>query len=369
MDTKLARKYRPSQLSHVVGQKHIVATLTQASINDKFAQAYLFSGIKGCGKTSMGRILSKLMTCEYPVDGKSCGKCRACKAIPLNASLDVKELDGASKNKVEEARNIIDAAHYPPSELKRKIFIIDECHMLTKQANNAMLKLVEEPPSYLNFIFCTTEPRKMIDTIISRCQRFNFYRIPSKDIAERLKFIAGREEININDKALFIIAKMARGSLRDAIGYLEQIGTVGINKEIKEDNIQKYFGIANRKGIYNIVKAIKNGDLPLLLDLINDLIIAGAVCKDILFEITEVLRSAMILKANKNQNQNNDKELIDLPDFEIEELKKISEGMKLSQLLKMAHLFAGIDKQLEFSINDRWIMEATLINCVAILRK
>ncbi|MFW5804095.1 MAG: DNA polymerase III subunit gamma/tau [bacterium] len=365
MDTKLPRKYRPSQLSQVVGQKHIVATLTQASINNKFSQAYLFSGIKGCGKTSMGRILSKLMTCENQVKGESCGHCRACKTIPSNASLDVKELDGASRNKVEEARGIIDAAHYPPSELKRKIFIIDECHMLTKQANNAMLKLVEEPPSYLNFIFCTTEPRKMLDTILSRCQRFNFYHIPSKSIAKRLKMIAQQENINIDDKALFIIAKMARGSLRDAIGYLEQIGTVGMNKSIREDHIQKYFGIADRKGIHDMVLAIKNGNIPLLLDLINELVIAGAMCKDILFEITEVLRSVMILKTKKE----NGNELIDLPDFEIEELKKISEGIKLSQLLKMAHLFADIDKQLEFSINDRWIMEATLINCIAILRK
>jgi DNA polymerase-3 subunit gamma/tau len=364
MDTKLPRKYRPSQLVQVVGQKHVVATLTQASINDKFGQAYLFTGIRGCGKTSMARILAKLMTCENPSDGKSCGKCQACKTIPMNASLDVRELDGASKNSVDEARNLIDAAHYPPNDLKRKVFVIDECHMLTKQANNAMLKLVEEPPSYLNFIFCTTEPRKMLDTIISRCQRFNFYRIPSKEIAQRLKAISKKETIKIDDKALFTIAKMARGGMRDAISYLEQIGTVGINKDITEEHVQKYFGVADRRGIYNIVKAVKVGNLPLLLDLVNDLSMAGAMSRDILYEVTEVLRSIMVLKTQKGKT-----DLIDLPDSEIEELTKIGEGMKLSQLLKMSHLFADIDKQLEFSINDRWIMEATLINCVAILRK
>jgi DNA polymerase-3 subunit gamma/tau len=363
MDTQLPRKYRPIQLEHVVGQEHVVETLKKASVHSKFSQAYLFAGTRGCGKTSMARILATLVNCEDPKDGKTCGKCYACKAVPAGATLDIRELDGASNNSVEQARDLKDAASYSPHELKRKVYIIDECHMLTKAANNALLKVVEEPPSYLTFVFCTTEPWKILPTIISRCQRYNFKRINSKDIAKRLKLISKKEEINIDDDALFTIAKIARGSMRDAISCLEQIGTVGIDKHIKNESVERYYGVVDRKGILDMVKAIKANNIALILDQVNDMVMASADSREIMFEVAEVFRNIMVMKI-----QNNTK-LIDLPEAEIEELQKIGEGLTVSQLLKLAHLFADIEKKLTFNINERWVMEATLINCVASLRK
>jgi DNA polymerase-3 subunit gamma/tau len=351
-------------LKDVVGQKYVVKTLEQATARNEFAHAYLFSGNHGCGKTSTARILATLMTCEEIKDGKVCGKCRACKGIHIGASMDVKELDGATKRKIEDIRDLIDGAHYSPNELKRKIYIIDECHQLTKEATSALLKILEEPPSYLTFILCTTEIKKILPTILSRCQRFNFSKISSKEMAERLSLISKKESINIEDEGLITLAKMARGSMRDAIGYLDQVATVAANKKITAKGINNYFGIVDRRAIINMVKTTMNGNIPVVLDQVNDMIMASADINSILFELSEVFRNTMILKAQQGEVK-----FIDLPDYEIEELKKISEKLKMGQLLKLARLFSDVEKKMSFNINERWIMEATLINCVALLRQ
>jgi DNA polymerase-3 subunit gamma/tau len=179
-------KYRPEQLEDVVGQKYTTGTLKQASILNRFAHAYLLCGNKGCGKTTTARILANLLTCSDPKDGKVCGKCRACQTIQSGMSMDVIELDGAANGNVENVQNLIEGANWSPSELSRKVYIIDECHQLTGRAISALLKIVEEPPEYLVFIFCTTEPKKIPSTILSRAQRFNFKKITSKDIVTRL---------------------------------------------------------------------------------------------------------------------------------------------------------------------------------------
>jgi len=357
-------KYRPVQLDDVVGQKHVVATLKAASLKGEFSHAYLFSGFHGTGKTSMGRILSSLMECENIKDGKVCGKCRSCQTIHSGVCSDVKEVDGASNRGIDNVKSLIDAAQWSPQEFKRKVYLIDECHCLTKEANSALLKILEEPPAYLSFILCTTEINKMLPTILSRCQRFNFTKILSKDIAQRLMLIAKNENINIEEDAVNVMAKMARGSMRDAIGYLEQIGTVAASKKITAPSIQRYFGVTDRLAIFNIVKSIMDGNLSLILDQVNDIMMASADCKQILLEISEMFRNIMVIKA-----QNGDSKNIDLPDYEIQELKKLGESLSLSQVLKLAHLFADIEKKISFNINERWITEAALINCVSILRK
>ena len=219
-------KYRPIQLEDIVGQRHIVATLKQASVNKEFSHAYLFSGHHGSGKTTTARILSCLMECENIKDGKVCGTCRSCRTIHAGVCSDVKELDGATNRGIDNVKMLIDAAQWSPQEFKKKIYLIDEAHQLSKEAISALLKIMEEPPSYLAFILCTTEINKILPTILSRCQRFNFAKIGSKDIAQRLIFISKNESINIEDDAISIISKMARGSMRDAIGYLEQIAPV-----------------------------------------------------------------------------------------------------------------------------------------------
>jgi DNA polymerase III subunit gamma/tau len=357
-------KFRPSQLEDVVGQKFTTSTLKQASISDKFAHAYVFSGNKGCGKTTTARILANLLTCEDVKDGKLCGKCRACQTIKDGMAMDVIELDCAANGNVENVQALIEGANWSPTELKRKVYILDECHQLTARAVSALLKIVEEPPEYLVFIFCTTEAKKIPATILSRAQRFNFKKLTSKDIVERLSYIAKQENIIVTEPALFEIAKISRGCLRDAIVPLEQIATIAANKEITETHVQKYFGLADRQGIVNIISSMADGNMALVLDQVNDLVVASVDVEAIAYEITEAFRNIMILKA-----QNGKTGLIDLPDHEIEKLKKLGEVIKLGQLDKLAQLFSNIKKELEFSINDRWILESTLIHGTALLRK
>jgi len=364
MDSKLDLKYRPDQLEDLIGQKHIVATLKKASENNRFASAYLFSGERGCGKTSMSRIVATLMTCENVKDGKVCGECQACKSIKSGMSMDVKEVNGADKRKIEDARSLIENAYWSPQELKRKIITIDEAHMLTKEANNSLLKILEEPPSYLTFILCTTEIKKILPTIMSRCQRFNFRKISTDNIIQRLDHIAKKEGINIETEALLLIARFARGSMRDAVNALEQVGTIGINKRLTRENVRAYFGLVNRQGIMDIVKAIKSANIPLVMDQVNDLIMASADIKSIMEEISEIFRNIMLLKAYNND----EKRLINLTDAEIQDIKLLANVIDMEQLTKLSDVFSNIDKKIEFNINERWVMEATLINCVAILR-
>jgi len=360
----LYSKFRPFQLDDIVGQSNTVETLKQAAIKKSFSHAYLMAGNHGCGKTSTARILAALMECENTKDGKVCGECRACRAIHIGAAADVIEIDGASNSGVDNIKSLIDAAQWSPQELQRKVYIIDEFHRLTGPAESALLKILEEPPSYVSFILCTTEINKILPTILSRCQRFNFGKISSKDISQRLTFIAQSEKINIDTGSINIIAKLGRGSMRDAIGYLEQIGTVAAGKNITEAHVQKYFGVSDRVGILNIVKSIIDSNIALILDQVNDMIMASSDCRQVMYEISDVFRNIMVLKAQKG-----DSKLIDLPDSEIEDLKKLGESLKITQILKLAHLFADVEKKMSFNINERWIMEATLINCVASLRK
>jgi DNA polymerase-3 subunit gamma/tau len=356
-------KYRPVQLDDIVGQRYVVATLKQASILKRFAHAYLFSGNHGSGKTTTARILASLIQCEKVEEGKICGVCRTCKNIHDGVCLDVKELDGAVNRGIDKVKSIIESVQWSPQECNNTVVIIDEVHQLSSDAMSALLKTLEEPPEYLTFILCTTEIDKIEGTILSRCQRFNFTKIRSKDISQRLALIAKNEKINIDEDAIHIISKISRGSMRDAIGYLQQIGTVAAGKNINAAIVQKYFGVNDRRAILNIIKAMVEGEIPLILDQVNDLMMSSADCKQILVEISEMLRDIMVIKAQNGSAKN-----IDLPDNEIQEFVKISESLELSQLLKLAQAFGDVERKIAYNINERWITEATLINCISILR-
>jgi len=359
----LYNKYRPHQLDELVGQDNVVATFKQASINNSFAQTYIFTGSRGCGKTTTSRIVANLLTCENVKEGRICGKCRACNIVPSGMAMDVIEIDGAKNRNVEHMESIIDGAQWAPAELKRKIIIVDEIHQLSDKAISALLKITEEPPHYLTFIFCTTEAHKIPETILSRAQRFNFRKITSKEMVGRLRFIADSEKIKINDAALFSIAKISRGCLRDAIVPLEQVSTLMANKDITEEIVQKYFSIPDRQAIFQMVKSMVTGNISLLMDQVNDLIMSSADVEAIAYEISDVFRSIMLLKAQGVTK------LLDIPDHEIEELKKLAEPVKLGQLDKLSRLFSSIKKEITYSINERWILESTLIHCAALLRK
>ena len=362
-NNNLCLKYRPFQLNDIVGQKFVVATLKQASIQDNFYNSYIFSGNKGCGKTTTARILANLLTCENPKDGVLCGECTACKSIHKGFSMDISEMDGAAKGSKEEVVKLIDSARYSPSELKRKVYIIDECHQLSGAAISALLKIVEEPPEYLHFVFCTTELNKIPATILSRSQRFNFGKIMSKEVVGRLKVISSKEDISIDDESLFELAKLGRGSMRDSIAYLQQIATVAAGKPITAKHIQKYFGLSDRLAFYNMVEAMIGQNYALLMDQVNDLVVASVDVKSILYEISEVFRGIMVLKAQKGKVG-----LIDLPDNEIEKMNKLGESIKLSQLDQLSRTFANVNKELDYGINERWVLETTLIRCASMLK-
>lgn len=357
-------KYRPFQLVDVVGQPFLVSTLKQASLQNRFVHSYLFGGIKGTGKTSMARILSNLLTCDNVNNGVLCGKCTACTTIPYGLSSDVIELDGAKNGNVENVQQLIESAIWSPSQLKKKVFTIDECHQLTSRAISALLKIVEEPPEYLTFIFCTTEVHKIPDTILSRSQRFMFNRIPIKDIVGRLKYISDKESIKITDEALYGIAKMGRGSMRDAIGCLEQVATASGKNNIDDALVYKYFGIIDRKGVYDIVKSIVECNVSLLMDQVNDLVMSNSDVKVVLYEVSELFRNMMLIKAQKG-----DVKLVDLPDHEIQNLLQLGASIKFAQLEKLSRVFSTIEKELDYSINKRWVLESTLLRCAAFLRQ
>ena len=352
--TSLYRKYRPQTLDDLVGQQHVVSTLKQAQSSNKFSHAYLFVGIRGSGKTSSARILASMMACDNDDQRQR---------VLSGSTLDVVEFDGASNGNVENIRALIDSARWHPQELNKKVYILDEAHLLSKEAISALLKIIEEPPEYLAFILCTTEGRKVLPTISSRCQRFNFKHISSKDIVKRLKHIAEQENILIDDPSLFMLAKAGRGSMRDSIGFLEQIGVVADGRGICQKHVEKFFGMPTYSGCIDIVKSVVDGNISLLLDQINDLVVTSGNAKEILVDVSEIFRSIMILKA-----KNGDSQLIDLPDNEIEELKTISTKIKLDKLSAMANFFSDVEQKMDFNINNRWILESTLINCVTLLR-
>ena len=357
-------KYRPTQLEDLVGQDNFVKTIKQASKFDRYSHAYLLCGTKGCGKTSSSRIIANLLNCENVVDGKVCGNCQACKTIPFGAAMDVIELDGAKQRKVEDINTLIESATWSPQELKKKVFTIDECHQLSSTAISSLLKIVEEPPEYLVFIFCTTEPDKIPDTILSRSQRHMFSKISSKDIAGRLAYIAGKEDIKIEEGALFSLAKMGRGSMRDSIGYLEQIGTVAGGENVTESAVDKYFGVADRKGVYDIVGSMSDGDYSMVMEQCNDMIVGSVDIRSLLYEISEVFRGVLMIKLQGEKTR-----LIDLPDHEIQKLVALSKKMGLAQLNTLSKEFSTIEKELIYSINKRLVLESTLVRCTARLQQ
>jgi len=353
-------KYRPKNLDDLVGQNNFVSTIRQASKYKKFAHSYLLCGTKGCGKTSSARIIANLLNCVDVKDGKVCGDCPACNKIPTGASMDVVELDGAKQRKVEDINNLLESATWSPQELKKKVFTIDEAHQLSSTAISSLLKIVEEPPEYLTFIFCTTEPDKIPDTILSRSQRHVFHKISSKEIAARLRYICTEEGILSDDESLYSIAKMGRGSMRDAIGYLEQIDTVVGEEEITEDLVYKYFGIADRKGVYDLIYSMLKSDFSMVMEQCNDMIVGSVDIRGLLYEISEVFRGILMIKTQGEKTR-----LVDLPDHEIQKIVKLSKGINLSQLNALSKEFSTIEKELKYSINKRLVLESTLVRCTA----
>jgi len=362
---ELALKYRPSQLDDVVGQPHVVETLKQAARLNRFAHAYLFAGRYGSGKTSVARILAALMNCQNLKDGVACGTCEVCEKIRNDTCLDVIELDGGQKGGVDNIKEVLESAKWPPQELQKKVYIIDECQVLTSQANAALLKDLEEPCGHVAFVLCTMSPDKVPDPIFSRCQKFRFRQIPSRDAAQHIQDVAARENINIENGVADIIARASRGSLRDGLNLLDKLHTVKYGEPITKDFVLSFEGLPDRAVIANMIEAMKQSQVPLVLDMVNDLVMASVEAEDLLYEMSQAFRDMTVLKAQKGDT----KSTVDLTDAEAARLTELADDISVRQLLELAHLFSDIGRKVRFNINKRWIMEATIIDCIVALRK
>jgi DNA polymerase-3 subunit gamma/tau len=291
----LARKYRPQFFEDVIGQEHITELLTKAINSGRVHHAYLFCGPRGICKTSCARILSKALNCEKGPTVKPCGQCPACTEIAKGTSFDVMEIDGASNRGIDEIRALRENVKFAPSYNRFKIYIIDEVHMLTTEAFNALLKTLEEPPPHVKFIFATTEPQKVPATIVSRCQRFDFKRVGIKALVEAMEKIAGSEGLSIDPDALFAIAKAAQGSFRDALSILDQLSALS-DRDIKSDDVYSMLGLVETENLFELVDAIGKKDCGSALKTLDKIIDQGKDLKQLMRDLTDHFRNLMVIK-------------------------------------------------------------------------
>ena len=291
----LYRKWRPQTFSDVVGQSHITVTLCNELKAGKLAHAYLFTGSRGTGKTSCAKILAKAVNCEHPVDGNPCNECEVCRGIDSGAILDVVEIDAASNNGVDNIRDLREEANYTPVRAKYRVYIIDEVHMLSVGAFNALLKTLEEPPEHVKFILATTEVHKLPATILSRCQRFDFKRIEPEDIAGRLNFVAKAEGFTIDDEAAMLIARVADGGMRDALSLLDQCA--GQSDRVTAQLVSSVAGFTGRDHLFSLADCIKNSDCARALSIINELHNSSCDMERLCGQLIEHYRNLMIIRS------------------------------------------------------------------------
>ena len=355
----LYRKYRPQTLEQLVGQEHIKKTLTNAIELGKIAHAFLFTGPRGTGKTSTARILAKSLNCKNGPTIHPCGECESCRDIINSVPIDVIEIDAASNRKVEDTQNILEKIQYVPVHGKYKIYIIDEVHMLTNHAFNALLKTLEEPPENVIFILATTEVHKVLDTIKSRCQRFDFRRITTEDIVKHLRYISDTEEINISDDALFTIAKNSAGGMRDSISLLDQLSLLGVSKQITSDDVNAILGRISFDILYKISSKIISSSPNEALEVLNEIYNSGNEPLQILTNLSEYFKNLLIVKNCRQELLN---ELTGLNDAQIEELNKQKEQLETQQIVFLLERITYYIKEIKLASNQHLWLEVGIID-------
>ena len=346
----LYRKYRPRTFAEVVGQEHIIQTITNAVSSDLVSHAYLFTGPRGSGKTSVARILAKAVNCENRDGFEPCNKCSSCLEIIAGSAMDLIEIDAASHRGIDEIRELREGVRFAPSKLKYKVFIIDECHQLTKEASNALLKTLEEPPSNTIFILATTEIQKMLPTILSRCQRFDFRKLTAEEIINRLDFICEKEGIKIEKPALELIALHSEGALRDAQGFLDQALTFagGGKKEIRAEEIKDLLGLVETNLVSQFFQFICEKKPADAIEFLNKTIDKGIDAQEFAKAFNNYLRQAIILKVSGGGDTN--KELIvGLTKEEFENLQNQIAGIEQSELQRIINLFIDAENKVKFA--------------------
>ncbi|HMP73935.1 MAG TPA: DNA polymerase III subunit gamma/tau [Kiritimatiellia bacterium] len=356
----LARKWRPQQFEEVVGQDHVVQTLKNAIESDRIAHAYLFVGPRGVGKTSIARIFAKALNCRSRKGACPCDACDSCREIMAGNSLDVLEIDGASNNGVEQVRDLRDSVKYAPARGPYKIYMIDEVHMLSVSAFNALLKTLEEPPAHVKFIFATTEPQKVLTTILSRCQRYDLRRISIADIATQLGMIAKAEDVVIEEEALLAIARGAEGGLRDAESALDQLISFR-GKQIAEPDVLSVFGLVSRRSLEELAWAILGGDYAGLFERVADLDAAGKDLQRLSLDLLEHFRNVLLVKVLERKALD-----LDIPEAQFEALAKQAAEVDLGRLHRVVDVLIGAQGQLKFSLSRRTLLEMALIRAARI---
>ncbi|MBP3924718.1 DNA polymerase III subunit gamma/tau [bacterium] len=355
----LYRKYRPQTLEQVVGQQHIKKALTNAINLDKISHAYLFTGPRGTGKTSTARIFAKSLNCVNGPTVSPCGTCDNCVAITNSVPVDVIEIDAASNRSVEDAQNILEKVMYAPVNSRYKIYIIDEVHMLSTTAFNALLKTLEEPPKNVIFILATTEVHKVLDTIKSRCQRFDFKRITTDDIVKHLRFISDKEGINITDDALFAIAKNSAGGMRDSIAMLDQLSVLDGEEAISVDDINSLLGRISFDTLKEMTDSIINSSQDKAVELLNKIYNSGNEPIQILSNLLDYLKNLLVVKTCRNEIIF---ELTQANEIQLKELKNQCENLEVHQIVSLIDKCANYIKELKLTNNPRLWLEVGIID-------
>ncbi|MGN0322296.1 MAG: DNA polymerase III subunit gamma/tau [Oliverpabstia sp.] len=354
--TALYRKFRPDTFEEVKGQEHIVTTLKNQIQAERIGHAFLFCGTRGTGKTTVAKILARAVNCEHPVNGSPCNECAACKAIRSGTSMNVIEIDAASNNGVDNIREIREEVAYRPTEGKYKVYIIDEVHMLSTGAFNALLKTLEEPPSYVIFILATTEAHKIPVTILSRCQRYDFRRISIDTIAGRLRELMDKEGVQAEEKALRYVAKAADGSMRDALSLLDQCIAFYLGQELTYDKVLEVLGTVDTEVFSRLLRQVLVGNVTGCIYILEELLVNGKELTQFVADFTWYMRNLLLV-----QTSDNAEEVLDVSSENLQALKEESKMVNTDTLMRYIRVFSELSNQLRYSTQKRVMVEIGLI--------
>lgn len=352
----LYRKWRPDEFEEVKGQEHIVKTLRNQIAADRIGHAYLFCGTRGTGKTTIAKLFAKTVNCEHPVDGSPCNECATCKAIKAQTSMNVIEIDAASNNGVDSIREIRENVQYPPTEGKYKVYIIDEVHMLSIGAFNALLKTLEEPPSYVIFILATTESHKIPVTILSRCQRYDFKRISIDTIANRLSELMKREEIEVEEKAIRYVAKAADGSMRDALSLLDQCIAFHLGEVLTYENVLEVLGAVDTDVLSVLFQSIVNKDVSAMLHHIESLVMDGREMIKLVNDFVWYLRNLLLLKEASDMTA-----VLEVSETQRPVLEADAQCLDADTLMRYIRICSELANQLRYSSQKRIDVEVAFV--------
>lgn len=352
----LYRKWRPDTFEEVKGQDQVVTTLKNQIINNRIGHAFLFCGTRGTGKTSIAKLFAKAVNCEHPINGSPCNECAACRAIADGSSMNVIEIDAASNNGVDNIRQIREEVQYSPSEGKYKVYIIDEVHMLTQGAFNALLKTLEEPPAYVIFILATTESHKIPITISSRCQKYEFRRISVETISDRLMELLGREQIEAEKKAVDYIAKAADGSMRDALSILDQCIAFNIGKELTYENVLDTIGAVDIDVFARLLDCVIKLDVVGAIDLVDEVVWQGRELSRFVSEFTWFLRNVLLVKVSPEADQK-----LDMSAENLERLRQLAAQIDTDALIRYINIFSDASANIKYAVQKRIVLELAVI--------